>query len=214
MGLTGVAAVPFAAWSWVVLPGAAILLVVGAVLLGVEEQHRWGYRGVDAQHALRKLARLLVFAALVMGSSSRGRMGLLLLAGGCAAIAGVLALVASRVTWRTDQQIIDALLFGGLDDWVSLHEVVGESTRGRVSDTGKATVVRVLTRVCVDDLLVPGDLAGAGFVDWPPPVEGWPARCEAELERLGWAPMGDGPWFRLTEEGERAARRITPPRLY
>lgn len=111
----------------------------------------------------------------------------------------------------SDQEIIDAMLYSGLDDWVMLHDIVAQSTRRTISAEGRSTVVRVIRRLFSEGLMVPGDLAGAGFVDWPAPVEAWVERCLADLDRLHWSPMGEGAWFRLTEKGEQIALKIYPP---
>ncbi|MVA74944.1 hypothetical protein GC722_02710 [Auraticoccus sp. F435] len=106
----------------------------------------------------------------------------------------------------TDERRINALLQAGLDDWISLHDVVWEAMEGDDSDESRRRTIRLLGQLFDDGLAVPGDLGASGFEDWPGTPGTWLHRAWAELERLGWNPMGAGFWLRLTELGEREAR--------
>ncbi|CAM5789653.1 hypothetical protein [Cellulomonas persica] len=108
----------------------------------------------------------------------------------------------------TQPRIISELLEIGLDDWVLLDHVVWLSTHGAIDPGTKRIVLEVLESLYSDGLMVPGDLGASGFEDWGPPSDGWVTRSEAELDRLGWRPMGAGFWLRLTTKGERVARRV------
>lgn len=118
----------------------------------------------------------------------------------------LLGVRGGRSDGSTSRWIIDELLDTGLDDWVSLHDVVALCSRGAIDQKGRRAVLDVLESLYSDGLMVPGDLEG-GFEDWAPPSEGWVARSEAELDRLDWRPMGAGFWLRLTGKGEQLARR-------
>lgn len=106
-----------------------------------------------------------------------------------------------------EKEIIDELLTSGQTDWVSLHDVVWLCTEGTINDESKRRVLAVLDRVYFDGLMVPGELGETGFEDWQSPSEDWVARSAAELDALGWQPMGAGFWLRLTSDGEQIARK-------
>ncbi|MCR6689358.1 hypothetical protein [Cellulomonas sp.] len=97
----------------------------------------------------------------------------------------------------TREAAIAELLDCGAVDWVSLQEVVWYGTLGETSPHSKALVADVLRQLFELGLMIPGDLGHCGFEDWEPPKSDWLDRALAELERLNWAPMGDGFWFRL-----------------
>ncbi len=101
----------------------------------------------------------------------------------------------------SDVEVTKPLLEKGLVDWVSLHDVVWHATHGNLSPESKARTLRVLQQLFDEGLMVPGELAESGFVDWPSPKE-WLSRAASELERVSWTPMGEGFWLRLTERGE------------
>lgn len=105
----------------------------------------------------------------------------------------------------TDDPALEALLEAGLDDWVSLDEVIWEVAQGDLSAESRAQVLRMFDRVYSEDLMVPGDLGETGFEDWPGSPTEWRERSLVELERFDWNPQGAGFWLRLTEHGERAA---------
>ncbi len=105
-----------------------------------------------------------------------------------------------------DGVTIAAILRSGLDDWILLDEVAWEAMLGDASETNRAATIRVLDRMFRDGLVVPGALGESGFEDWPGSPDQWLAQAHAELERLGWRPMGAGSWLRLTDLGERVAR--------
>jgi len=106
----------------------------------------------------------------------------------------------------TERSIITELLASGLDDWVSLHDVVWLSTQGTISPETKRLVLKVLEFLYSNRLMIPGDLGELGFEDWPPPSTDWIIRSERELDLLDWRPMGEGFWLRLAPRGERLAR--------
>lgn len=105
----------------------------------------------------------------------------------------------------TEERAVGDLLNRGLVDWVSLHDVVWYGTHGHIDAASQAMVVSVLRRLFTDDLMVPGDLGEAGFEDWSGGREDWLDRAHTQLEDLGWAPMGDGLWLRLTNRGQERA---------
>lgn len=105
----------------------------------------------------------------------------------------------------TEERVLGDLLHRGLDDWVSLHDVVWYGTHGHIDPASQALVMSVLRRLFTDDLMIPGDLGEAGFEDWPGSTESWLDRAHLQLEELGWAPMGDGLWLRLTNRGQQQA---------
>ncbi len=107
----------------------------------------------------------------------------------------------------TRARAVSELLEAGLVDWVSLHDVVWLCTGGVINPETKRAVLDVLGALYSDDLMVPGDLGESGFEDWDLPLEGWVHLSEMELDRLGWSPMGDGFWLRLTPNGEQIARQ-------
>lgn len=108
--------------------------------------------------------------------------------------------------WGSDDAALDALLDAGLDDWASLDEVIWEVTHGDLSAESRARVLGMLDRIYSEGLVVPGDLGGTGFEDWPGSPDEWLERSREELEQLDWKPMGGGFWLRLTERGEAKAR--------
>ncbi|WP_219106471.1 hypothetical protein [Austwickia sp. TVS 96-490-7B] len=108
----------------------------------------------------------------------------------------------------TESEVVADLLECGLDDWVALHDVVWYGTQGEVNPQSKVIVVEVLRCLFAERLMVPGDLLEEGFVDWPEHVD-WLGRAESELERFGWAPMGDGFWLRLTDRGRSQAEGLS-----
>lgn len=105
----------------------------------------------------------------------------------------------------TREEAIDELLDCGSADWVSLQEVVWYGTLGVINPQSKALVIDVLRHLFETGLMVPGDLGRSGFEAWQPPMSEWLDRAAAELDRLNWAPMGDGFWLRLTDRGEMIA---------
>jgi hypothetical protein len=105
----------------------------------------------------------------------------------------------------TEEQALRDLLHRGLVDWVTLHDVVWYGTRGHIDAASQALVMRVLRLLFSDNLMVPGDLREAGFQDWSGNKEDWLERARAQLDDLGWAPMGDGLWLRLTGRGRERA---------
>jgi hypothetical protein len=105
-----------------------------------------------------------------------------------------------------DDEIIGEFLEDGLDDWVSLHNVVWFTTRGDVTEYAKTRTTEVLTCLCSGGLMVPGRPGDAGFEDWPGTVDEWLTGSRAELDAPSWRPMGAGFRLRLTERGEALAR--------
>lgn len=105
----------------------------------------------------------------------------------------------------TEERALSDLLYRGLVDWVPLHDVVWYGTHGHIDTASQELVLRVLRRLFSDDLMVPGDLGETGFEDWSGSTESWLDRAHAQLEELGWAPMGDGLWLRLTDRGQERA---------
>ncbi len=108
----------------------------------------------------------------------------------------------------TEDVALNALLVAGMDDWVLLDEVIWEVTQGDLSFVNRARVLDMLQRLYGDGLMVPGDLGETGFEEWEGSAEAWLERSEAELERLGWNPLGAGFWLRLTERGEAMSRTL------
>lgn len=106
----------------------------------------------------------------------------------------------------TDDDIIAAILEAGVDDWVMLTEVLWEAARDERTPESKETVRRVLGRLFEDGLMVPGDLGATGFEAWDGTSKRWLRSAIDALDRLGWKPMGDGFWLRLTEHGEHLAQ--------
>jgi hypothetical protein len=106
----------------------------------------------------------------------------------------------------TEDRALDDLLYRGLVDWVSLHDVVWYGTHGHINAASQALAMSVLRRLFTEELMVPGDLGEAGFEDWSGSRENWLDRAHAQLEELSWAPMGDGLWLRLTERGKQRAK--------
>jgi hypothetical protein len=104
-----------------------------------------------------------------------------------------------------DDEVVVEFLEDGLDDWVSLHNVVWFTTRGDITEDSKARAIQILNRLYSSDLMVPGDLGDAGFEDWQGAVDEWLTRSSAELDELDWKPMGAGFRLRLTERGEALA---------
>ncbi|GAA5155828.1 hypothetical protein GCM10023214_12070 [Amycolatopsis dongchuanensis] len=107
----------------------------------------------------------------------------------------------------SDDSIIDKLLETGLDDWVAVHDVVWNSTRGTINDESKDRTIRILGRLYSEGLMVPGDLGASGFEDWPSAPQDWISRSRSELDRFDWCPMGAGFWLRLTSYGKTKATR-------
>jgi len=105
-----------------------------------------------------------------------------------------------------DDEIVSEFLDDGLDDWVSLHNVVWFTTRGDLSDESKERAIKILGRLFSNGLMVPGRLGHSGFEDWPGTASDWLFRSRAELDELEWRPMGEGFRLRLTERGEAMAR--------
>ncbi|MFC8730865.1 hypothetical protein ACFT5B_00205 [Luteimicrobium sp. NPDC057192] len=110
----------------------------------------------------------------------------------------------------SDDAAIRALLWAGLDDWISLDEVTWEGAHGDLSAAGRAAVRRLLDHVYREGLLVPGDLGESGFEDWTGSATRWLERSLKELDRFNWKPMGAGFWLRLSDEGEAPAREGCP----
>jgi hypothetical protein len=106
-----------------------------------------------------------------------------------------------------DDAMISALLEVGLDDWISLDEVIIEAMRDEESEKTKLVTIRLLERLFRGGLAVPGDLGESGFEDWPGAPDEWLARSLVELQRFEWRPMGAGFWLRLTDLGDIEARR-------
>jgi hypothetical protein len=107
-----------------------------------------------------------------------------------------------------NDEIIAEFLEDGLDDWVSLHNVVWFTTRGDITEYSKSRAIEILDRLYSDGLMVPGCLGDVGFEDWQGTVGEWLIRSRAELDELDWRPMGAGFRLRLTERGEALARQI------
>ncbi|WP_156043920.1 hypothetical protein [Cellulomonas sp. URHE0023] len=107
----------------------------------------------------------------------------------------------------SESRTVAELLERGLADWVSLHDVVWYSTHGAITPETRMLTQHVLGRLFEEGLMVPGGLAESGFEDWSLPISAWVGRAMDELDRFGWAPMGDGFWLRLTELGRKAAER-------
>ena len=105
-----------------------------------------------------------------------------------------------------DDEVIREFLEDGLDDWVSLHNVVWFTTRGNITEELKAHAIEILRRLYSDGLMVPGRLGDVGFDDWPGEVSEWVIRSRSELDELDWRPMGAGFRLRLTGQGEAIAR--------
>ncbi|WP_419702818.1 hypothetical protein [Promicromonospora sp. NFX87] len=105
-----------------------------------------------------------------------------------------------------DDEIVGEFLEDGLDDWVSLHNVVWFTTRGEITEKSKTHAMEILGRLYSDGLMVPGRLGDVGFEDWPGGVSEWVTRSRSELDELDWKPMGAGFRLRLTEHGEAIAR--------
>lgn len=104
-----------------------------------------------------------------------------------------------------DDEAVAELLEDGLDDWVSLHNLVWFTTRGDITEDSKARAIEALNRLYSSGLMVPGRLGDAGFEDWQGTVDEWLTRSRAELDELDWKPMGGGFRLRLTEQGEALA---------
>lgn len=106
----------------------------------------------------------------------------------------------------SDQRAMDRaaitheLLTSAVVDWVSAHDLVWVSTHGDRSATAKQRAIDVLRHLFESGLMVPGDLGEAGFEDWAGSPDDWTQRATADLERLGWSPMGDGFWLRLASD--------------
>ncbi|MEZ2373270.1 hypothetical protein [Arthrobacter sp. RCC_34] len=107
---------------------------------------------------------------------------------------------------KREERAIRSLLISGLDDWVLLQEVIWYSTFEEITEESKRLTLRVLRRLFEEGLMVPGDLAEGGFVDWTDEPEGWLDRAERELEALNWSPRTDGFWLRTTEKGDELAK--------
>lgn len=106
----------------------------------------------------------------------------------------------------TEDEVVEELLRQCLGDWLMLHDVLWESTHDDRSDDAKRRTAEVLRRLFIDGLMVPGELAESGFVDWPGQPSEWLVRAQSDLDRLNWKPMGAGFWLRLTETGQAVAR--------
>ncbi|MFJ3958065.1 hypothetical protein [Arthrobacter sp. NPDC090010] len=113
--------------------------------------------------------------------------------------------LSERDTMVKKDVAIKRLLDDGLSDWITLHRVVWRVTRGSRTDEAKRLTLEVLRELFEQGWMVPGDLGESGFEDWTLPIGDWLVRAEQQLESLGWNPMGDGLWLRLTEAGDAIA---------
>ncbi len=106
---------------------------------------------------------------------------------------------------------IEDLLAEGLDDWVSLHNVVWHARELADGDEAEVPglVRQVLTAIIGGGLMAPGNLGEPGHIGldlWAGEPEELIERVMAECEQLGWNPRGEGCWFANTAEGDRRAR--------
>lgn len=100
------------------------------------------------------------------------------------------------------------LLVDGLDDWVSLHDVVWHG-RERVDGFGgdvAAAVRAVVTTLITDGLAMPGDLGDVGLDTWAGGQAELIERVLRQCQEYEWNPQGAGCWFANTAEGDRLAR--------
>jgi len=99
------------------------------------------------------------------------------------------------------------LLREGLDDWVSLHNVVWHGRAQAASFGGdiEAAVRDVVTTLVVDGLMYPGDLGDTAIDPWPGAAEELVERVMGQCRDVGWNPQGRGCWFANTPLGARLA---------
>lgn len=102
---------------------------------------------------------------------------------------------------RTEEAALADLLDVGRVDWVPLHDLIWYCASGEIAPESKELALRVMRRLFVEGLMVPGDLGDTGFEDWSGSADMWVDRAHAQLESFDWAPMGDGLWLRLTDRG-------------
>ena len=105
-----------------------------------------------------------------------------------------------------DAAAIDALLEIGIDDWISLDDVIWVALRSEGPGDRQVRTIRLLEELFRGCFAVPGELGDTGFEAWPGSPESWIVSARLELERLSWNPMGAGFWLCLTARGETAAR--------
>jgi len=104
--------------------------------------------------------------------------------------------------------VIRNLLDEGLDDWVPIDSVIGESRALAASEGGDMRQIAsaIIRKLISGGLMVPGVIGSNGFEAWVGSTEELVERVVSECEDLRWAPFGAGCWMANTERGDRAAR--------
>jgi hypothetical protein len=108
------------------------------------------------------------------------------------------------------------ILAGGLDDWVSMADVMGRIARRRLADSEaerQRLVVDTVRSLLVEGLVEVGDIPGRddpGFKPWPGTVDEVMTRFSDRFvghheDRLEWEYTI---WLNLTAKGERAAAAV------
>jgi len=104
------------------------------------------------------------------------------------------------------ERVLD-LLVEGLDDWVSLHNVVWHG-REQAADFGGdigAAVRTVVSTLVIEGLMYPGELGETTIDPWRGGAKELVERVMRQCQELDWNPQGRGCWFANTPEGNRLA---------
>ncbi|WP_042388408.1 hypothetical protein [Streptacidiphilus melanogenes] len=109
----------------------------------------------------------------------------------------------------SQEQIIEEILYEGLEDWVPIDTVIGWA-RETAPDEFKSLTTSVLEELLGNGWMLAGDIGDQGFE----PRQGeWQATLQTllqELEEMQWAPFGGGCWLANTEAGSEWVRRRRP----
>jgi hypothetical protein len=114
----------------------------------------------------------------------------------------------------------DDILAGGHDDWVSMAEVRGCISRGRLADSAaqrQQLMLQTIRSLMLDGLIEVGDIpapSDPGFLVWPGTLEEVMARLtERIVDRYDDPDSWEySTWLDLTAEGQKASAEIVRKR--
>jgi hypothetical protein len=112
----------------------------------------------------------------------------------------------------TTEQLIDALLVAGLDDWLHLADVAWaarEFANGGETEDVVAVASEALAALVDQGLVEVGDVSDGGFFEWDATPEEAILRIQREWRALRREPQpGDVCWVANTTLGDQRAREI------